>query len=116
MTNYTGETFILLQFVDSNGSKYTVGGFNPLKWGQLGNESVESYIFSLTPKYRHYHPIVENQSYSQYSSSYSKPVYSSYCYLTTQETYGKDIGLVFGLNREECRIWIDSKSLKSSFV
>lgn len=73
------------------------------------SDSIESYLFSLSPKYRHVYPVLENQ----YSS---KPAFNQFCILTTQEYYGRELGLAFGLNREDCRIWIDGKSLKNSFV
>lgn len=74
--------------------------------------TVENYIFSLTPKYRHHNPVFETNSYS--STQYTKPLPT--CYLFTQESYGREPGLVFGMSKEDCRLWIDGKSLRSSFT
>ncbi|KAL4455488.1 hypothetical protein ABPG74_012640 [Tetrahymena malaccensis] len=110
LTSFQGQTFILLQFVDAKGEKYTVGGFSSQKWGQTDSLSMENYIFQLSPKYRHYYPVIETNQYSQYT----KPLPTSY--LFTQESYGREPGLVFGLSKDDCRIWIDGKDLSKSFV
>lgn len=71
---------------------------------------MENYIFTLTPRYKHFFTFTETSNYTQYT----KPVPN--CYLFTQESYGRDPGLVFGMSRDDCRIWVDGKNLKSSFV